>query len=270
MTYFYDYFAKEYRESGKDKGLLDPAAILRGISLEDVQSCRKVLKNSFAGYREGRNAETLKRLLGEYREYVACCHDGRAKDRYNAFVYRYMVEIHVGSRAIAAKLGVVRETVLNHIDRCIDEMLILCMGVPAAGGAKGKEEAIRMLVDGSRLFQGMAGDHIFCLFPGKKQRAAVERGRRITKDVMGQLDAAVGAYYGYCNDGHTRIDTEIRKAEILKKCLAGVPPAAIAEEYGCSESTVYADIRENERRLAAMLFDVGEGAADRGRFMKIS
>lgn len=48
----------------------------------------------------------------------------------------------------------------------------------------------------------------------------------------------------------------------MEKCLAGVPIAAIAEEYGCCESTVYADIRENERRLAAMMFDVEGGAAD--------
>ena len=67
----------------------------------------------------------LKRLIGEYREYVSCCHDGQARDRYNAFVYRYMLEVPVGSRAIAAKLGVVKETVFNYVNRCLDEMLAL-------------------------------------------------------------------------------------------------------------------------------------------------
>ena len=79
---------------------------------------------------------------------------------------------------------------------------------------------------------------------------------------MARFADAVEAYSGYCNDKHTCIDTDIRKAEILEKCLAGIRPAAIAEEYGCCESTVYADIRENERRLAAMLFDVEGDAAD--------
>jgi len=264
MTYFYDYFAREYRKGRKSRLFAEPAAIFQDIKPEDVQRCREVLKNAFAGYRGSGNTEALKRLLGEYREFVSCCHDGHAKDRYNAFVYRYMVDVCVGSRAIAAKLDVARETVLNYIDRCFDEMLVLCMGMPAAGTPKHEEAVVRMLVDGSRFFHNMAGDYVFCLFPGKKEREALERGRFLTKDVTGQFDDAVGEYSRYCHDEHTCIDTDIRKAEILQKCLDGVPPAAIAKEYACCESTVYADIRENERRLAAMLFDVEGDAADSG------
>lgn len=256
MTYFYDYFAKEYRENRKGKLLPDPAAMLRSIDHEDVQICRRVLKNAYAGYREGRNAEALKRLLGEYREYVSCCHCGQAKDRYNAFVYRYMLEVPVGSRAIAAKLGVVKETVLNYVNKCFDDMLMLCMGIPAFGASpEDKEAVVRMLVDGGRLFSSVAGEYVLCLFPGKKERVAVEQGRQLTRQIMGQLAEAVEAYFRYCYDEHTRIDTDIRKAEILQKCLAGELPAAIAEEYSCCQGTVYSDIRENERRLAAMLFE---------------
>ncbi len=263
MTYFYDYFARQYRADRKGHLLPVPAAMFQGIKPEDVQNCRRALKNSFAGYRNGRTAEVLKRLIREYREYISGYHDGHAKDRYNAFVYRYMVEVHVGSRAIAAKLGVTKETVLNYIDRCIDEILMLCMGIPAEVDLpEDKEACVCMLVQGSRLFDGMVGDYVLYLFSGKRERAAVEIGRKLTKDIMGQLKDAVRAYSGYCNDEHTRIDTDIRKADILEKCLAGVPPAAIAKEYGCCESTVYADIRENEKRLAVMLFDVERGAAD--------
>lgn len=257
MIYFYDYFARQYREGRNGSLLPAPAAIFGNIELEDVRSCRLVLKNAYANYRMGRNAEALKRLIGEYREYVSCCHDGQARDRYNAFIYRYMLDVPVGNRAIAAKLGVVKETVFNYVNRCFDEMLVLCMGMPAVGQPpEHREAAIRMLVDGSRLCSSMAGDYVLCLFPGKRERAAVEQGRRATIRIMGQLGEAVEAYSGYCNDGHARIDTNIRKAEILQKCLEGVPPAAIAEEYGCCQSTVYADIRENEKRLAAMMFEV--------------
>lgn len=260
MTYFYDYFAKEYREGRKGKLPPDPAAVFRDIGPEGVQGCRRMLRNAYADYRMGRNAEELGRLIGEYREYVSGCREGQAKDKYNAFVYRYMLEVPVGSRAIAAKLGVAKETVLNYICRCIDEMLVLCMGMPAFGQPpEDGEAAVRMLVDGSRLFSSMAGDYVLCLFPGRRERGAVEQGRRATMRIMGQLAGAVGAYSGFCNDGHSPIDTDIRKAEILRKCIAGVPPAAIAEEYGCCQSTIYADIRENERRLAAMLFGTGEG-----------
>lgn len=257
MKYFYDYFAKEYRAGRKDILLPAPAAMFRDIRPGDVKSCRAALKKSFAGGRDGRKVQALKKLLGEYREYVSCCNDGQAKDRYNAFVYRYMLETPVGSRAIAAKLGVTRETVQNYINRCIDEMLVLCMGIPAVGQPPGdREEAVGMLVRCSRLFSAMAGDYVFCLFPGQREQAALEQGRRATRRAMGELAGAVEAYSGYCNDEHTCIDTDIRKADILRKCIAGVSPAVIAEEYGCCQSTVYADIRENERRLAVMMFDI--------------
>lgn len=258
MTYFYDYFAREYRKGRKGNLLPDPAAMLGDIAPENVRNCRTVLKNAYVNYREGKNAKALKRLIGEYREYVSCCHDGQAKDRYNAFVYRYMLEIPVGSRAIAARLGVVRETVLNYIDRCIDEMLGLCMGIPAVvDPPEDRATAVRMLIDGSRLFSSMAGEYVFCLFPGKNEWQTVEQGRKLTKYITRQLAQAAEAYSRYCHDEHTHIDTDIRKAEVLQKCLAGEPPAVIAEGYGCCQGTVYADIRENEKRLAAMLFDTG-------------
>ncbi len=257
MKYFYDYFAKKYRVNRKDKLFPAPTAMFRGIRPVDVKNCRGVLKKSFDGCRDGRKTEVLKRLFGEYRQYVSGCYNEQAKERYNAFVYRYMLGTHVGSRAIAVKLGVTRETVHNYINRCIAEMLMLCMGMPAAVDyPKSREEIVCMLLRCHRLFNGMAGDYVLSLFDGKGEKAAVEQGRQLTRVIMERFAEAVGAYSEYCNDEHTRIDTDIRKADILEKCLVGVPPAVIAREYGCCESTVYADIRENERRLGAMLFDV--------------
>lgn len=69
-----------------------------------------------------------------------------------------------------------------------------------------------------------------------------------------ELAEAAGAYSDYCNDSSTRINTDIRKAEILEKCLAGVTCCQMAEEYGCCEGTIYSDMRENAKRLAAMMF----------------
>lgn len=257
MTYFYDYFAKEYRMCRKGALLPGDVATLQRIPTEDVQQCKRALKNSFAGYREGRNAEVLKKLLGEYRKYISGCYARNARDRYNAFVYQYMVEAYVGNRAIAARLGVSKETVWNYIDKCIDEMLMLCMGIPAVANLpKDGIAMVRVLLNGSRLFSLMAGDYVFCLFPGRKEQATVKQGRQITNSIIGKLSEAVEAYSEYCNDKHTQIDTNIRKAEILEKCLAGIPPAAIAKEYGCCEGTIYLDIRENEKRLSAMLFGI--------------
>ena len=261
MSYFQDYFVRDYQKRQGSKLLPAPAAMFRDVERERVQICRRVLKNAFSGYREGRKAETLKKLLGEYRKYVSGCHDERAKDIYNAFVYRYMVPAHVGFSAIGSKIGVTKASIYTYISRALDEMLMLCMGIPAMPKyPEEKEATVQMLIEGSRLFSDMAGDYVCCLFPRERERAAVEQGRQITRCVMGELAEAVKAYYGYCNDEHTSIDTDIRRAEILKRCLAGISPAAIAEEYGCCQGTVYADIRENERRLAAMLFGIEDKA----------
>lgn len=256
MSYFYDYFAKEYQKRQGDKLLSAPVALFRDVERESVQLCRRVLRNAFSGYREGRKTETLKKLLGEYREYASGCHDGRAKDIYNAFVYRYMVPAHVGFSVIGAKLGVTKASIHIYIGRALDEMLMLCMGIPAiAKYPEEKEAAVRMLIEGSRLFGNMAGDYIYDLFPGRKERNSVKHGRQLTAVVMEQLTEAAGAYSDYCNDSNTRIDTDIRKAEILEKCLAGMTCCQLAAEYGCCEGTIYSDMRENEKRLAAMMFN---------------
>lgn len=254
MAYFYDYFAKEYREMQGNQLLPTPDTLFRNVERENVQTCRGVLKNAFAGYHDGRNTELLKRLIGEYRDYISECPDERAKDRYNAFVYRYMVPTHVGAKAIGAKLGVTKETVYIYINRALDEMMMLCMGIPAAACPEDKEAVVHMLIEGSRLFGNMAGDYVLDLFPGRKERNTVEHGRQLTAAVMKQLAEAAGTYSDYCNDSSVRIDTDIRKAEILEKCLAGVPCCQMAEEYGCCEGTIYSDMRENEKRLAAMMF----------------
>ena len=55
MTYFYDYFARQYREGRNGSLLPAPAAIFGNIEPEDVRNCRLVLKNAYANYRMGRN-----------------------------------------------------------------------------------------------------------------------------------------------------------------------------------------------------------------------
>lgn len=259
MRYFYDYFAKEYREHRRYKHTTDrlyPADLLQGIEPEAISRCRIALRSKFRGYRAGADKEPLKMLLGEYREYVYRCHDEIRKDCYNAFVYHFMVDAPVGVKAIGGKFGVAKETIHNYINRTLDEILILCMGIAAVELKGTGEDYVRSLIEYNRIFQRLAGDYVLEIFPEDKERETVERSRHITGLILRQISAAVEAYIGYCNDEHMRIDTDIRKSEVLRKCLEGVPLAAIAERYGCSESTVYSDIRENEKRLAAMLFDI--------------
>lgn len=265
MSYFQDYFVKDYQKGQGSKLLPAPTALFRDVERERVQICRRVLRNAFSGYREGQKTETLKKLLGEYREFVSGCHDEHAKDIYNAFVYCYMVPAHVGFSAIGSKLGVTKASIHIYISRALNEMLMLCIGIPAmAEYPKEKEAVVQMLIEGSRFFGNMAGDYVLDLFPGRKERDTVEHGRKLTAVVMEQLAEAVRAYSGYCNDSNTHIDTDIRKAEILEKSLAGVPCCQLAAEYGCHEGTIYSDMRDNKKRLAAMMFKT-DGGESHGR-----
>lgn len=260
MTYFYDYYAKEYRKAHREKLLPAPAAILQDVGSDKVCSCRKVLSNAFLGYREGRNRVLLKKLLNEYRDYVSEFCDECIKDRYNAFVYRYMLDVPVGYRAIGQRLGISKETAGIYVRRVIDEMLTLCMGIPAAADTQGESTVfVRMLIDRNRIFQSMSGKYVLLLFPGQQERKTIEQGRKFTKETMQWMTETIEAYFVYCNDTNTRIDTDIRKAEILKKCMSGISVSCPAEEYGCTETTIYSDMRENENRLAAMMFETDGG-----------
>jgi hypothetical protein len=259
MTYFYDYYAKEYRERHKDQLITTLSSIWGDVWSERLLICRNVIKNAYAGYREGRNTEELKRLLGEYKGYVSEIGDESARNRYNAFVYRYMIDTHVGWKAIGGRLGVSRDTVGVYINKALDEILIMCMGVPyAIGTPNNRTEAVKALIEKNRILNNMAGEYVLSLFPGQNERRYAERGRSLTTDVMEKFNEAVKAYMDYCYDGDTHIDTDINMAGVLDRCLSsGADCSRIAEKMGCSYHTVRGYMRENERRITAMMFCEG-------------
>lgn len=257
MDYYYDYYAKEYR-SRKTKGSLwhSPSAILASVPMEDIKGCREALKRAFDGYRHGRNTEVLKRLLGGYKGYVSEHGDENAKNRYNAFVYRYMSGICVGPGAIAGKLGVSKGTAFNYINSCTDDLLVLCMGIPAYRyKADSQEAAVSFVIRNYALLSRQSEDYILDIFQKNADRAAVKSGRLHTQRILQQLTDAAKAYIEYCRDDRANIDTDFRKADVLERCLAGCSVQCIAEQCGTSEDTIYNDIRDNGRRLTALLFE---------------
>jgi hypothetical protein len=256
MQYFYDYYAKEYRERHMEKLLPAPSAMLQDIGSDKVRSCRTVLRNAFLGYSEGKNREIIKRLVNEYRNYVSEYSAEYTKDRYNAFVYRYMIGVPVGIRAIAEQLGVTQGTVFLYINKVLNELLALCMGIPAMVNILEDREAfVRILIDRNRIFQNMAGEYVYLFFQEQQERKTIELGRKLTVETMQWMTETIEAYSRYCNDIDMRIDTDIRKNEILGKCMLGIPVSCLTKEYGCNKATIYSDIRENEKRLVAMMFE---------------
>lgn len=257
MNYYYDYYASEYR-SRQTKGSLwhSPAAILASVPMEDIKDCREALKRAFDGYRYGRSTEVLKRLLGEYKGYVSEYGDENAKNRYNAFVYRYMSGICVGPGAIAGKLGVSKGTAFNYITGCTNDLLVLCMGISAyRHKADSQEAAVSFLIRNYALLTKQSEDYILAIFRKNADRVAVESGRLHTQRILQQLTEATKAYINYCKGDRVCIDTDIRKAEVLELCLAGCTVQSIAEQCGTSDDTIYNDIRDNGQKLAALLFE---------------
>lgn len=256
MTYFYDYYAKEYRERHKEQLITPLSSVCSAVWSERLLICRHVIKNAYAGYRQGRNTEELKRLLGEYKGYVSESGDEYARNRYNAFVYRYMIDTPVGWKAIGGRLGVSRDTVGVYINKALDEILIMCMGVPyAVGTPYNGIETVKTLIEKNRILNNMAGEYVLSLFPGQNERGCVECGRSLTTEVMEKFNEAVKAYMDYCYNGDTHIDTEINMAGVLERCLSsGADCSRIAEEMGYSYHTVRDYMRENERRISAMMF----------------
>lgn len=156
---------------------------------------------------------------------------------------------------LAKKLGVSMGTVWNYIDKALDELLAMCMGIPAAVERNDCTTYVRKIIDGSRLFESMSGEYIFELFPAHK--GVVAQSQKHTDRILNCFHIALNEYLEYCRDMTVAIDADIRKADVLMDCLAGASCGSIAEKYRCSEETVYSDIRENERKLAAMLFKTG-------------
>jgi hypothetical protein len=116
-------------------------------------------------------------------------------------------------------------------------------------------EVVKNLIEKNRILNNMAGEYVLSLFPGQNERRYVECGRSLTTAAIEKFNEAVKAYMDYCYDSDTHVDTDINMAVVLDRCLSsGADCSRIAEEMGCSYHTVRDYMRENERRITAMIF----------------
>lgn len=255
LDYFYENVRKGYVRLRPDKYFWPSVKdVVGNIEPKEGGSLKTILRRNFEEYREGVNTEALKELLTAYRTYVSKLSDETAKDKYNTFVYRYMSGKCVGIGAIAKKLGVSKETVFNYINSCLNDMLMMCIGIYATEKECCSQEAtVGFLISNYSLFSILPEKYVFDIFRGSK-KPIVENNRIHTKRILKQFTEVIEEYKEYCRDEETVIDTDVRKAVVLELCLDNWSVQKIADKLRLSEETVYSDIRANRKRLEYILF----------------
>ena len=254
MTYFEEYFLKEYKARAYAKGYKFPCDIGQQMSDEEWKKLRNILRNSYFQYRTGKRcADALQELLMDYKKIAENRTELYSKRRYNTFVYKYMVDIFIGNKAIASKMRVSVDTVQNDLRHVLDDLMLLCMGLPAAScNINSQRKCIQFMVKNKDLLLYPIGNYVDVIWCQHGQ--AIREWHKKSVEITEHMLKAAVAYAAYCRDEENPSDVDRRKADVLEDCLNGMNYENIAEKYGCSIDTIYDDMRDNETKLAQMLF----------------
>ena len=254
MTYFEEYFLREYKERADVSGCRFPCDTGQKVSVEELKRIRNILRNAYVQYRtEKRYAGTLRKLLVDYKKIAEDRTEPYSKRRYNIFVYKYMVDICIGNKAIASKMKVSEDTVQNDLKHVWNDLMLMCIGLPAASGSlNSQRKCIQFMLRNKDLLLYPTGDYVNEIWYQHGQR--IREWHKESVEITEQLLKVISDYLEYCRDEDNPSDVDRRKADVLEDCLNGMNYETIAEKYGCDISTIYDDMRENETKLAQMLF----------------
>ena len=256
MKYCDCVFIPNYRKKNK-KILLSYGYFFGLYKSMGVEKYRDILKNGYLKYRTTqKHGAELKKVLLHYKAMIQGYEDGKSeieKRRYNAFVYKYMTDVCVGNKAIAAKLNVSKDTVNLDINYVIEKMLVLFFGVPALTNELKDSKAflIRNVFDNICLLNNPLPESTLCIFGG--YRDAVMEIRKVSSNFMKAFLDACNAYAEDLNDAE-RQSTESHRREVLLARLEGKSYKNIAADLQIDISLIYDISKENERRLAEMIF----------------
>lgn len=254
MTYFEEYFLKEYKARADVREYKFPCDIGQQASVEELKSIRNILRNACVQYRtEKRCAGTLRKLLVDYKKIAESRVEPYFKRRYNVFIYKYMVDMFIGNKAIASKMRVSVDTVQNDLRDVLDDLMLMCIGVPAASGnMNSQRKCIQFMLKNKDMLLYPDGNYMDEIWYQYGQ--AIREWHKKSVEITEQMLKATAAYVEYCRDEENFSEVDRRKADVLEDYLHGMNYEAIAEKYGYSIDTIYGDMRDNETKLAQMLF----------------
>lgn len=254
MTYFEEYFLKEYKARAGVSGYKFPCDIWQQLNIDELKRIRNILRNSYVQYRtEKRCACVLRKLLVDYKKIAENRTDPYSKRRYNVFVYKYMVDMFIGNRAIASKMKVSVDTVHNDLKQVLDDLMLMCIGLPAAGGSlNSQRKCIQFMLRNKDLLLYPVGSYADEIWHQHGQ--TIREWHKKSVEITEQMLNAIEDYLNYCRDEENPSDSDKRKADVLEDYLNNMSYETIAEKYGCSIDTIYDDMRDSETKLAQMLF----------------
>lgn len=234
---------------------------------------RNLIRWMLVEYRHGNKVENamVENLVKAHAEYCLLLpSDENLRRRHNALVYRYMMKTARHNKAVAAKLAISTGTVRNDINTAIDEILIICFGVPALIAIpKNWQDGVKSLLRSYKLIE--CGGNIGQDFMRWKWQQEYDECRRITSGAFICLNKAIGMYEefiaGSSYPAMQRVSLEVVK-ELYITGQKGT--AEVADIWHMSESSVYSAINKVTSRLGelvAYIADREEGREEKGNIV---
>lgn len=263
MGYDWKYYLEdlEARQRGGAKGRNVAQVFGFRMSTIERKQARNFVKNLLLNYRKQDSTQNavITDLVKAHGEYcLQQPESSAAKMRHNTMVYRYMLEIALHNRAVAVKMGISKSAVCKNIAQAVEEMTILCFGLPAVPGMPVTwKEGIKSLIRNYPLLKRA----VRCSRPLECKTWQQEREKclKITGKAISGFERAIHMYEEFA--GGIRFPDEQRrpleelKARYLDKQMAIVDVASL---FQVSEKCVYADIKKMQERFAKM-FEITEG-----------
>lgn len=263
MDYDWKYYLEDLK-AGKSKVIITDADrrmagyIMKRFPKEQRRQKAAAVRDMLHGYRQRGKAENalIEEAVRCHTEYCSGKEDDELlKRRHNVVVYRYMMKTARHNKAVAAKIGVCRETVINDIRQAVDELLVILFGIPAVGDSPQVwPEAVRSLFENMRLMKyTLAVSQHFVYQKWEQERSfCVE----ITDGILQSIEKAVQLYEEYCSCCLTTEDTAKRSLEIIRALYLGNGNSTIQRIVDCQEiskETVYADVKKATGHFAELL-----------------
>lgn len=275
MDYDWKYFTEDLKagSSGMYRnhaGRLAAKSVMYRMDAEKRNRAVRLVRDMLADYRQqcGDGNPLVGELVKVHAEYCRLLPDGEmAKRRHNSLVYRYMMKTALHNRAVAVKMGVSKDTVQNDIRMAVNEMLVLCFGLPAAGSSpKTYQNGVKELLHNYLLINRAGSIHN--AMPWETWQKEREKCQRMTARAFRCLDNAVKLYERFIA-GSTYPDMQQRPLEIMREIyFKGSSITAVSAEWNVSKETVYADIKKMTGRLAELVEIMAVEGQKPGRKLK--
>ena len=228
------------------------------LSKEKKRQVKNLIKGMFYNYRTQKveNCCIIEELMKAHTNYCkANPQNEQLKRRHNAVIYRYMMKTAFHKKAIAIKLDVSFGTIQNDISQTMEEIMILCFGIPV-GRCKPNnlQEAVKCLFRSYQLLK-LSQEIETELMWKEWQQLRVESLKK-TSRVIEYIEKAVRIYEAFIASSSCP-DMQKRALEVVRRIYLNDNSniSEMAAVYQVSEKIIYSDINKIVERFTE-LFEI--------------